>query len=314
MKTRYILAPLAAAAGVSWWLKKRGGELQNELGAKTETWSWRGFDINVNTAGEGPPIVLLHAFYPGASNAQWMWNFNQLSQDFKVFAPDLLGFGLSARPAMAYDPAIYIDLITDFLVEVVEEPATVVASGHSAAFAIEVAADNPGLISRLALDTPVGLRRFSDPPTFEQRLSYQLMRLPVIGAWTYLAMTSKRQIRRQLRANALADPSLATANMVLSLYKQSHQPGAKWATIALMGGRLNRNVAQSYMELRQPVLLLWGDMPSYIPVGDADAFVDLKAGAELRTFANCRLMPEYEHPSKFNNVLIEWMQSARKAA
>jgi pimeloyl-ACP methyl ester carboxylesterase len=311
---RNLSLVFASAAGLSWWLGRNGGALENKAGGRAETWRWRNYQINFATAGQGAPLVLLHGLYPGASNDQWQNNFDFLSKHFKVFAPDLLGFGASHRPDVKYRPALYEQFLADFLKEVVAEPATVVASGQTAPFAIDVAASEPKLIDRLILDTPTGLTRFSEPPTPAQRLFSLYLRVPIDGDLIYSFMVTKRSIREQLTAQGLADPRLITPMLVHRLWRQAHQPGAKWAPIALLGGRLNHNAQSGYANLKQPVLILWGDLPSYIPITDVRPFLDLNDRAALQIFTDCRLVPEFEQPEKFNTVLLNWIEAISQAA
>lgn len=312
MKLRNILAPVVAGAaavgGLAWWLSRNGGSIESHLAGENRNWRWREFDVNFNVAGEGPPLLLLHALYPGASKEQWENNFSALAKSFKVFAPDLPGFGLSSRPAMKYDRSIYKDMIMDFLQDVVEEPAIVLAGGQTAPFVIEVAAEEPKLISRLVLASPTGLTRFANPAPLSQRLMYRWWSLPVVGTLTYHWMVSKRGIAGVMKRHTVEDPTLITPSMVAGLYKQSHQPGAKWAPIAMFGGLLNDNVKASYIQLTQPILILWGEMPSYIPVADAKEFLNLNSYAVLKTFPDGRLMPELEHASKFNSHVQLWAE------
>jgi pimeloyl-ACP methyl ester carboxylesterase len=46
--------------------------------------------------GEGPALLLLHGF-PTAS-WDWSWIWNDLAADHRLIAPDLLGYGFSAKP------------------------------------------------------------------------------------------------------------------------------------------------------------------------------------------------------------------------
>lgn len=57
----------------------------------------QGVDINVTVAGSGPAIVLLHGF----PQTHYMWRdvARQLVARYSVIAPDLRGYGQSAKPA-----------------------------------------------------------------------------------------------------------------------------------------------------------------------------------------------------------------------
>ncbi|MFN9362984.1 MAG: alpha/beta fold hydrolase, partial [Pseudanabaena sp.] len=66
-------------------------------------WLWREQKIYFVKAGNNPqrpPLLLVHGF--GASTDHWRKNISELSQDFEVYAIDLLGFGRSQKPAWQY--------------------------------------------------------------------------------------------------------------------------------------------------------------------------------------------------------------------
>jgi pimeloyl-ACP methyl ester carboxylesterase len=77
---------------------------------------------------------------------------------------------------------------------------------------------------------------------------------------------------------------------------------------------LNHNAQSGYANLKQPTLILWGDLPSYIPITDVRPFLDLNPKASLQIFSDCRLMPEFEQPEKFNVVLLNWIEAISQAA
>ena len=53
-------------------------------------------------AGDGDPLVLLHAL--GESSLDWRWVILGLARTHHVYAPDLPGFGDSAKRAVGYSP------------------------------------------------------------------------------------------------------------------------------------------------------------------------------------------------------------------
>ncbi|MEU5870836.1 alpha/beta hydrolase [Glycomyces sp. NPDC047369] len=55
-----------------------------------------GVELNVAHAGEGPPVVLLHGF--PQTHVMWSAVARDLARDHTVIAPDLRGYGDSAKP------------------------------------------------------------------------------------------------------------------------------------------------------------------------------------------------------------------------
>ena len=75
-------------------------------------WLWRDQKIYFVKAGHNPllpPLLLIHGF--GASTDHWRKNIAELSQDFEVYAIDLLGFGRSQKPAWTYNLYIVVGVI-----------------------------------------------------------------------------------------------------------------------------------------------------------------------------------------------------------
>jgi len=63
---------------------------------KAEYFDYKGHSIAYWTAGEGPPLLLIHGF----PTASWDWHktWDTLTKRFTVYACDMMGFGFSAKP------------------------------------------------------------------------------------------------------------------------------------------------------------------------------------------------------------------------
>jgi pimeloyl-ACP methyl ester carboxylesterase len=105
--------------------------------------------------GAGEPIVLLHAFGPGFDAGQWRAVAEALAPHCRVLAPDLPGWGRSAP--LEPRPEIHLANLADFLTGVIWSPALLVAAGHSAPYAVHLAAEHPELVRGVALVAPLGL-------------------------------------------------------------------------------------------------------------------------------------------------------------
>src|SRR5690242_15324534 len=103
--------------------------------------------------GTGDPLVLIHGL--GGSHLNWMAVGDRLAIRHRVFAPDLLGFGLTPmrlgqRATLESNQA----LLEGFLERVVEGPATLVGNSMGGRLALQVAAHRPDLVRRLVLVDP----------------------------------------------------------------------------------------------------------------------------------------------------------------
>src|SRR5205807_10218751 len=108
----------------------------------------------VKGAQDAKPLLLTHNLLPGSSSYEWRKNIDTLAEQFRVYALDLLGFGLSDHPAIDYSAEIFTDLLHDFISEVIRKPTIVVARGLSCACAIDRAFRRPQSFERLVLVSP----------------------------------------------------------------------------------------------------------------------------------------------------------------
>ena len=313
---RGTLATLAAAGlglAVAWPVRdipyqSLAERLDQEVGGERRTYHWNSWDIAYRQTGSGMPVVLVHGINAAASNWEMRRNFGPLGADFQVYAPDLLGFGLSDRPALRYAAQTYVDLLANFLREVVGGPAHVVASSLSAAHAVQVAHDHADLVRSLVLICPTGIERLNGPPGTGQRAADALLGTPILGARLFSWLVSRPSVRYFLKGMIYDDSSVVTPRMVETQHMLGRRPGARWAPQAFIGGRFNLAIADAYAELRQPVMLVWGKHAKTTPLADAPAFLERNPGAILRVLDGAGLVPHDEQADAFNAAARAWIK------
>jgi len=273
-------------------------------------YAWHAGEVLFQRLGEGDlPLVLLHAFGPGHSAAEWRTVAEQLARDQQVIAPDLLGWGRSERPSLAYDGELYIRLITDFLDDVVGRRAVVIAAGMSAAYAVQIAADRPELIRALALVVPSGIGQGEDEPDLKDAVVHRLLRLPVLGTAALNVYTSRSGIGHYLRREVYANEALVDERLVDQHYRTSHLSGAHHALAAFASGYLNHSVRDLLPSLEQPLWLAWGRHAASPPVAVADLWLQRLPQAQLDVFEHCGTLPHAESPEELVHKLRHFLRS-----
>jgi len=311
-------AGVAALAAVNASIRKNANDPDDSaLGGEARFFDWKHGRIFYKTAGIGhlgPPLVFIHGVGAGSSSFMWRKNFDVLARDFQVYAFDLLGFGLSDKPSTApYSADLYVDLISDFIREVAGYPANIVASSLGAAYTIRVADEHPELIKSMVLNAPTGVDRLNTRPGMAGAAFYGLLQSPVLGTSFYNVMASERSIRDYSRKHLFYDHRRVTNRVVANFYATSHQPGAQHAIAAFLSGYLNTDTRAAFSRLTQPVMLIWGKQDQTTPLSRAVALLEANPLASLEVFDYCRMMPEQEHPEKFN-ALVRDAFLARSAA
>jgi len=108
-----------------------------------------GVRLHVLTAGDGPPMVLLHG-WPQTSYA-WRKVIPALAERFRVVAPDLRGMGDSEKPASGYDMRTVATDIHELVRVLALERPYLVGHDWGGLVARRYALDWPGQAARLAI-------------------------------------------------------------------------------------------------------------------------------------------------------------------
>eukprot|EP00262_Sarcandra_glabra_P019728 TRINITY_DN757_c0_g1_i1.p1 TRINITY_DN757_c0_g1~~TRINITY_DN757_c0_g1_i1.p1 ORF type:complete len:710 (+),score=119.17 TRINITY_DN757_c0_g1_i1:141-2270(+) len=155
-------APTVAAAvdGVSsmeWYrLMALKSQLSNKGRYSIRIWRWKDYLIQYTVVGhEGPAVLLVHGF--GAFLEHYRDNISFMADGgHRVWAITLLGFGKSEKPNIAYTELVWAELLRDFIVDVVGEPAHLIGNSIGGYFVASVAGLWPALAKSLVLINTAG--------------------------------------------------------------------------------------------------------------------------------------------------------------
>lgn len=303
------------------WLTRVGQREPERALAGTEAlYPWTEGTISYTAHGRGEPLLLLHDLRPGASGYEYRNVFGALSERYRVFAPDLLGYGLSGRPATHYTAQLYVALIEDFLRQVVgatDQPAHVIASGHSAPFAVIAAITQPQLFRSLSLIEPMGIGNAAATRwPIAARVTRALLRAPLIGESAYNVIVSRPSLRASLHRKLAEGAPPVSDDVVDQYYAVAHLPGGRFASADALASALHglgSAVSEAFTLVSVPTLLLWGQRDPAHPIGEARALRDLHPGAELRIFPTGAL-PHVEAPDAFCREVFAWLRAAARVS
>jgi pimeloyl-ACP methyl ester carboxylesterase len=278
--------------------------------------------VNYIAAGpeSGQPMLLVHGF--GASGFHWRRNVNALAAEgYRVYAIDLLGFGLSSKPIMEYDAEkVWVGQCAAFLREVAGcggaggRRALIAGNSIGGYTALATAAAHPELV--LGIASLNGAGRFS--PSGEeaaalaaleaQKAARSDLRVAVDDALAatgaaiarsvaYLGLLVTKQplrIKQVLRQVYPVRPEAADDELVASIvYPADDAPGLAppggipevfYRIVSRNGRGGAKYVDELLEELQVPLLLLWGASDPWIvkAIGDRMQASAVEKGVDVR--------------------------------
>lgn len=251
-------------------------------------------------AGErGPALVLLHGL--GASLESWLLNVDALSDEFRVYAPDLIYFGKSAKPARDPTYADFEKFVCAFMDAVGIARATLIGNSMGGAIAARTAISAPERVQKLVLAAPAG---------FGRELVWWL-RLRSVWDLRPRGAPSPWMIQLGLR-QLFYKPERAPSQVVTAIvglnqepgyfdaYRQVIRLGVDWRGVK---DALVQEVRDAARQVRVPTLLVWGKQDRVVPVQQLDAAKKYILHARAMVLDECGHAPQIEHPEKFNALV-----------
>jgi pimeloyl-ACP methyl ester carboxylesterase len=204
-----------------------------------------------------PTLVFLHGFGGGSSAYEWSKVYPAFAWDYRVLAPDLLGWGRSDRPPRNYRAEDYIKTIIEFIEKTCFAPTTVIASSLTAALTIRAAIERPDLFESLILTAPSGLSDFGEE--YGRNWFTQLVKMPVVDRVLYNAgVANASAIRIFLEERQFAVPERIYSEMVDAYLRSAQQPNAEYAALSFVRGDLSFDLSLYIPQLSTPTAAIWG--------------------------------------------------------
>jgi 2-hydroxy-6-oxonona-2,4-dienedioate hydrolase len=233
------------------WLKQNGDELDS-----------------------GPtPIVLVHGI--GASSRVMKRMIAELGSAYPVFAPDLLGFGMSDEPARLLDAEGHAEALRKWMVTTGIDDAAILGTSYGCQVALELAIRDPERVDRLILSGP----------TFDAD-----------------ARDAGVQLRRWLR-NAWRESPFLAPHVVRDILDCG--PWRVQRTLELALGEL---IEEKLPRVEAPTLVVRGERDPIVPQAWAERVTELLPDGELRVIPKAGHALHFSAASQLAGLVDEFVQ------
>lgn len=267
-----------------------------EIGASIDA---AGITTNYLEAGAGDPVVLIHGSGPGVG--AWVnWNraMPVLAERFHVYAPDMVGFGFTERPAgVVYELETWVRQLVGFLDALGIERASVAGNSFGGALALRLAATHPDRVARLVLQGSMGV-------------SFPLTE-GCDAAWGY--QPSPENMRR-LFDYFTYDKSLISDELAEARYRASLEPGMQEAFASMFPPPRQQGIEAlttpegDIRAIPHETLIVHGRDDEVIPPANAFKLLSLIPRAELHVFGQCGHWTQIERADDFAALLVQFLE------
>ncbi|MBA4603419.1 alpha/beta fold hydrolase [Thermoactinomyces mirandus] len=253
------------------------------------------------------PVIFLHG---GGIDSAWLsWGevMGPVSGKFRVFAPDLPGYGKSDKPDITYSLDFYVDFLNELINQLGLKKAHLVGLSLGGGLAIRYSLMHPDKVDRLVLVAPYGI--FSK--LVSHKLSYFYVKT-FLNELSYRLLRSRKFTRWSLLSGVIYDARKLTDELFEEIYQAGLEPFAGKAFMSFQRSELTpagirSDLTGQLSQIQAPTLIIQGkEDPAVRPVYARKAHEKIPR-SRLCLFEKCRHWPQREHPEKFIQAVIEFL-------
>jgi len=246
--------------------------------------------INYFTCGNGEPLVIVHGGGEGAES--WFKNIEELSKNYRVYIPDLPGFGDSQSINNRFSLVEYIAFIEDFTNALDIGPFYLVGHSIGGGIALHYAFHYPDRVSALILVNSFCLGK--DIALWIRILSASAL----CRSLGHVILAIFRAIKW------LAQQFWAPFHVASMISKIKMDMGR---TMTNLWGQSNA-LQDQLPELTMPTLIVWGAKDIIVPASHAYEAAKTIPNCQLHIFEDCGHSAYKQKVSEFSGVVVKFLR------
>ncbi len=280
--------------------------LLKRLLRKTEEdyFDWKLGRIHYTVSGSGSPLLLIHDLMPGSSLNEWNSIKDSLSINHTVYAIDLLGCGLSEKIKMSYTNYLYVQLLDDFINEVIGEKTDVISSGLSGSVVLMKHLNNSENIGKIIMINPPAIPSVSNAPSWKETTLITLLKIPVFGTLLYNMIVSRENICSIFMDQLFYNPFMVEDIVIDSYYESAHKDtsAAKDFYISLLSKYINAPISNALKSIESDVYIIEGSEETNSS-SVINSYCSINDNIVICNVDNTKHLPHLEDPAQLIKIL-----------
>ncbi len=262
-----------------------------------------------STSENKPNLVFFHGFGGGSSAYEWSKVYPAFAAEYRILAPDLIGWGRSEHPPRNYLVEDYIATLIEFIEKTCGSPTDVIASSLTGAIVIRAAIARPDLFKSLILTIPSGLSDFGQD--YGRSFFAQLVSTPILDRLLYsTGIATEGGIRSFLEQRQFADSRRIYQEIVDAYLESALEPNAEYAALSFVRGDLCFDLSLYITQLTTPTAIIWGEKSQFTgpDIGQRLANLNPEAIKVFQALENVGLTPQLEIPAVTIGLIRQYLK------
>ncbi len=263
-------------------------------------YDWKYGKIFYIKQGEGSPILLIHDLSVYSSDFEWKKVYDKLCENHTVYSLDLLGCGRSQKPRISYTSYLYVQLITDFIKDIIGSNTDVIASHNSSDLVMMVNANNDSLFKKIILVNPKEINKKNFMSQKKAQIHKAIIETPIFGTFIYNLSISYFRIARYFRENYFYKESRCSKKLIHAYYESAHlgKENARYLYASITSNYLTANVKSAIKKCEKDITIIASSEIDEIEK-TAAKYARYNNNVNVIWIDYVKLLPQLENPEKF---------------
>ena len=261
-------------------------------------YQWRLGNIFYTKQGEGKPVLFVHDLTCGSSNTEWKYIADQYAKNHTVYTLDLIGCGRSDKPPVTYTNYMYVQLITDFIKNIINHRTDIIATGVSSSFVLMSCLNDNTLFDKIILINPESIIN-GKMISGKQKFIKRLIEFPIIGTTIYNIANTKKSYYSLFKKHYCYNLSAIRRNIVRGYYDASHYGTmtSKYLFASIISNYTSINVTRAIKDINNSIFIIGSEHEPDIRK-TIDIYTALNPSIEGAIINGTKHLPQLEKPAE----------------
>ena len=265
----------------------------------SKTSRFREHSIKYGIKGSGPAVVLVHGTPWSSYNLRHL--VDRLSLSYSVYYYDLLGYGQSAKPDADVSLGIQNQVLEHLLKEWGLYQPAIIGHDFGGSTVLRTHLLNQFVFSKIVLIDPVAVSPWGSP--FFNHVKAHETAFSGVPDYIHDAIV---RAYIDTAAYAALEPSIADA--IVAPWTGEAGKVAFYRQIAQASSRFTEEVQPLYGDITVPVLILWGQEDTWIPVDKGVELHQMIPGSIFHTITDAGHLVIEERPEQLLQLVIPFLK------
>lgn len=267
-------------------------------------YNWRYGNIYYTKQGKGKPVLLIHDLNPAASSFEWNRIVKHLAKKHTVYTIDLLGCGRSDKPNMTYSNFLYVQLVTDFIKNIVGEKADVVSTGESSSFSLMACNMNPECFNKIIIINPSDLATLNKTPNKRKNALKFFIDTPMLGTLIYNLIYTNRNINHTFYNRYYYKRHMVPTKLVHAYHEAAHicHSNGKYLLSSMKANYTNINIVHALKKINNSIYLIESKEKTNCKE-IINSYLSYNSSIEASYINNSIYLPQLEVPEQLLDIL-----------